>query len=118
VSRPGSQQGRSTAIYTDPRPISKLSQAFELPEAGTLVQHLAAHPSISSVLVEAAVELRKRFDASVTLQLRDDNGFLTLGVGTKLEVVEAEALLSRFLDEWWLKNEKVEESIVVTLDWL
>lgn len=108
-------QGQNVTLA---RCISKLAQAFELPDAGALVQHLAAHPAMSAVLVEAAVALRKYFDSDARLQLRDDEGLLTLAIGTKLEVPGAELLLSKFLDEWWLKNEMVEDSVVVTLDWI
>lgn len=98
--------------------ICDLSKAFDLSNAAALLQHIVAMPQIVTPLTEASLELRKRFGNEVPLQLRDEDGQLTIGIGTALGVPQAEELLSRFINEWWLVNEKIEGPVVVTLDWI
>lgn len=92
-----------------------LVTCYTVPDISDVLDKLSGRPDLLRVILAAADELQRRFDAPrLTLHARD-GARLQVVVDTTLEVAEAHDRMMRFLREWWWLRISVEDRITARL---
>jgi hypothetical protein len=90
--------------------------AYDAPSKGPMRHYVMRNHARLRALIEAANEIRSRFDGAQP-HFGFDEGKPVISIPTALTVEEGERRFAAFMQEWWLPNTSLDDSVAVVLDW-